>query len=706
MFDTTTVTYYAATLNPGDTTVYDNFVYDNPTVNVNAAYYTYYFDGQLFDVKEPVVLQSVVMYFNNMFNVVVVIKDDLGNVVSTTNVPNPTGILNGRMEVALNVRLSPGTGYSITAEGSGGNGIMRNLSGAVYPYAAVSATNDTLLSVTGTINGLTDYLYFFYDWKVLEISNDSISSRVPVTGYVNTQPIIGYFSRKVCQDTSLTLNATVNALGVSYEWNTAQITPQIQVNQRGLYSVTVTIPVNTFPDCVRTWQVQVDTFPRTFISIIDTSYLSCAGDVADNIDIKLSGGKTPYDVYWTDDSNPGTYISTTLGTTDTIFQLANMPYGSYSVLVRDNNRCKSELANITITEPLPLGIQLNYLDSIICNGEPTGKLEAVLSGGRQPYTYEWSTLSGTVLSIDSLVASELQPNTYVLSLVDTNGCQLSDTIEVNFIAGSVPLNYDSERYTSFGANSELWSALVLFDQTTLTPYYDNYFIEYVSAYITDEDSNIVEAILRIRKEVTDTERPFIAGTHWTKIYEDKVTRHLKGINGFKCIRLDGWNPVVLESGGKYLVEIEFLMKDGTIQVLGLDAGAQPNSNGAWLLNMNNPQGTQLTFNRNFNMRLTLRDIAFVGVEDVLVETAGGLTVYPNPANNEVTFAFQVPNSGEATLRVFDLQGKEVFLLINERLIAKDSQLITWDTQHIPAGMYIGVLQTPDQLFTTKLLIAR
>lgn len=710
VLDTTTVNYFAATLVPGDTAVYDTFVYNNPTLNVNAAYYTYYFDGQAFDVFDTLVLESVTMYFNNMFNVVVVIRDALGNVVNTTNVPNPTGVLNGQTEVFLSARLEAGLGYTINAEGSGGNGILRNFSDAVYPYRAISATNDTLLSVTGTNNGLTNYLYFFYDWKIFKVSNDRISPRLPVKGYVNTQPIIGYFSRKVCQDTSLTLNASVNAVSPSYLWSTSQTTPQIQVNQRGLYGVTVTIPVDTFPNCVRTWQVQVDTFPRTFIIILDTSYLSCAGDTADNIDVKLKGGKLPYNIYWANDNTPGTYISTTLGTTDTLAGLANALYGSYTVLVTDFNGCKNTLPGITISEPDPLDIQLNYLDSIVCNGEPTGKVEAVLAGGRLPYQYEWRTTSGTFLHGDSLIASDLQPNNYLFALQDKNGCQLNDTIDVSFIAGSVPLNYDQERNTSFGANADVWSAFVIFDANKLTPYYNNYFIEYVSAYITDEDTNIVEAILRVRKDVTDTQRPFIAGSNWTKVHEQNVTEHFKGINGFKCVQLSNAGLLVLESGHKYIIEIEFVMKDGSVQVLGLDAGSQPDPNGAWIFNSANPNGAPLSslgaFNRNWNIRLTVRDVNYTGIDDVFLGEASGLTAYPNPSSNQVNWAFTLSQPGQVSLSVFDLQGRKVAQLADGDWMPSGTSQIHWDSADMPVGMYIGILQAGNDLFTTKLLIVR
>ncbi len=710
VYDTTDVTYYVATLVPGDTAVYDTFVYDNPTLNVNSAYYSSYFDGQTFDVFDTLVLESVNMYFNNMFNVVIVIRDVVGNVVSTTNVPNPTGVLNGQTEVFIRARLEPGLGYTINAEGSGGNGILRNYSDAVYPYRAISATNDTLLSVTGTINGLTNFLYFFYDWKIFKVSNDRVSPRLPVKSFVNTQPIIGFFSRKVCQDTSLTLNASVNAVSPTYLWSTAAVTPSIQVNQRGLYGVTVTIPVDTFPNCVRTWQVQIDTFPRTFITIVDTSYLSCAGDLADNIDVKLKGGKLPYDVYWSDDNTPGTPVSTSLGTTDTLQGLVNTPYGSYTILVIDANGCKSILPGITISEPDPLDIQLNYLDSIVCNGEPTGRVEAVLAGGREPYAYQWRTVDGTILHSDSLIADDLQPNNYVFALVDKNGCALNDTIDVNFIAGSVPINYDTDRNTSFGANTDVWSAFVIYDANKLTPYYDNYYIEYVSAYISDEDTNIVEAILRIRKDVTDTDRPLIAGSNWTKVHEQNVTQYLQGINGFKCIELTNSGSLLLENGSKYIVEFEFVMKDGTVQVLGLDAGTQPNPNGAWIFNSANPNGIALSslgaFNRNWNIRLTLRDINLVGINEVLVGHASGLTCFPNPGNHQINWAFTLPQADEVSLAVYDLQGRKVAQLADGELMPSGTSQITWDSVQVPVGMYIGILQAGNDIFTTKLLIVR
>ncbi|CAN5214927.1 hypothetical protein BH09BAC1_BH09BAC1_26160 [soil metagenome] len=715
VFGDTTVTYYAQTVVPGLTTTYDSFMYERGTLNIDAQYYTYYLDGEKFNVYEPIVLKSVVMEFQNMYNVVVVIKDSLGNVVFTKTlaVPSPPGELNGRQEVILDANLTPGLGYTITAEGSAGGGMLRNFQGVTYPYTATDPVTGPLLTVTGTINALPNYLYFFYDWKVQKISNEDTSARVPVTAYVNTQPILGFFGKKICPGDTLTLDATQNATGATYLWSTGATTPQIKVfARRDKYSVTVSIPAGGGV-CVRSDTVQIDTFARTFMTIIDTSYSSCAGDVVDDIAIKLTGGELPFQGYWANENNPTVIIDSFTDTNNSIQILDQVPYGSYTLTVRDFRNCISVFDSITITEPAPLSIQINYLDSIICNGEPTGKLEAILSGGRAPYLYDWYTISGTPLAtgrtlpIDTL--SDLPADTYVLSLKDTNNCELKDTVDMNFVIGTVPLNYDTDRNTSFGANSELWSAFVIYDANKLTPYYDNYFIEYVSAFISDEDTNIVEAILRVRKDVADEQRPFIAGSHWTKIYEDNVTADFRGINGFKCVKLNG-AAVILESGRKYIIEIEFLMKDGSVQVLGVDAGTQANPNGAWLFNLANPNGVPLSslgaFNRNWNIRLTLRDIAYVGEQELAVASFNSLHSFPNPATDQVHFAFQLPRAGHVSLKVYDLQGREVVSLINEQLIAKDSQFITWDIEKIPVGTYIGVLQTEDCLFTTKLLIVR
>lgn len=63
--------------------------------------------------------------------------------------------------------MPPGTGYQLSLTGTTVTDAFRSNSGAVYPYSDPSGT----LSITGAINALAGFYYFFFDWKITVIGS-------------------------------------------------------------------------------------------------------------------------------------------------------------------------------------------------------------------------------------------------------------------------------------------------------------------------------------------------------------------------------------------------------------------------------------------------------------------------------------------------------------------------------------------------------
>ncbi|MFZ1730974.1 MAG: T9SS type A sorting domain-containing protein [Bacteroidota bacterium] len=88
--------------------------------------------------------------------------------------------------------------------------------------------------------------------------------------------------------------------------------------------------------------------------------------------------------------------------------------------------------------------------------------------------------------------------------------------------------------------------------------------------------------------------------------------------------------------------------------------------------------------------------------------------YPNPFSlgkyNGTTITYRMAESGNATLKVYNLLGKEVLALVNEmRPIGKSS--ITWDGRdntgrQVPAGIYVYKLTTNSQTLSRRMMITR
>jgi hypothetical protein len=60
--------------------------------------------------------------------------------------------------------------------------------------------------------------------------------------------------------------------------------------------------------------------------------------------------------------------------------------------------------------------------------------------------------------------------------------------------------------------------------------------------------------------------------------------------------------------------------------------------------------------------------------------------YPNPFNPRTEIGFRISDDGLVTLRVYDMLGREVVTLVNERK-APGTYSITWDARGVASGVY-------------------
>ncbi len=79
--------------------------------------------------------------------------------------------------------------------------------------------------------------------------------------------------------------------------------------------------------------------------------------------------------------------------------------------------------------------------------------------------------------------------------------------------------------------------------------------------------------------------------------------------------------------------------------------------------------------------------------------------YPNPFNPNTTIKFQLPRTSQVNLSVFDILGREVSVLVNERKNA-GSYEVKFDASNLASGVYFYRLQTGNFVDTKKLLLIR
>ncbi|RMG90573.1 MAG: hypothetical protein D6706_19260, partial [Chloroflexi bacterium] len=157
-----------------------------------------------------------------------------------------------------------------------------------------------------------------------------------------------------------------------------------------------------------------------FMNVDDSvTNISCNGMSDGAIDLTVTGGSGPYTFFWSP-----------LG--QTTEDISGLPAGTYSVTVNNSQGC-SATRTFTLTEPPPLSLVVDakqYVGgwTVRCNGENSGKAYAVPSGGTPPYSFLWDANAGNQTTD---TAFQLYAGTYHVTVTDTNGCVVSDSITLN-----------------------------------------------------------------------------------------------------------------------------------------------------------------------------------------------------------------------------------------------------------------------------------
>ena len=79
--------------------------------------------------------------------------------------------------------------------------------------------------------------------------------------------------------------------------------------------------------------------------------------------------------------------------------------------------------------------------------------------------------------------------------------------------------------------------------------------------------------------------------------------------------------------------------------------------------------------------------------------------YPNPFNPATTIAYSIKNDGLVLLKVFDILGKEVAILVNENKPA-GSYVVEFNASKLPSGIYLYKLISGNFTETKKLILMK
>jgi immune inhibitor A len=100
-------------------------------------------------------------------------------------------------------------------------------------------------------------------------------------------------------------------------------------------------------------------------------------------------------------------------------------------------------------------------------------------------------------------------------------------------------------------------------------------------------------------------------------------------------------------------------------------------------------------------------VGVVGVaeEPVALPTVISLSASPNPFNPSTTFSFDLPEAGRVILEVFDVLGRRVATLVDDKKVA-GSYEVAWNADGLASGVYLARLNANGMILTARAVLLK
>ena len=182
--------------------------------------------------------------------------------------------------------------------------------------------------------------------------------------------------------------------------------------------------------CIYYDTLEITQPPSLFITLDGSTNAICFDSCNGEINITANGGDSTYTYFW---SGPN-------GFTSTSEDISNLCYGEYVLNLDDGISSITDTFNIFQPQAFVYNL---IIDSIQCYGDST-QAEINIWGGTQPYNYNWSTGGNNYFTT-------LSAGNYSVSVLDLNGCSMSESFTVNNPDSMISLA-NSTNTSCFGGN--------------------------------------------------------------------------------------------------------------------------------------------------------------------------------------------------------------------------------------------------------------
>ena len=415
-------------------------------------------------------------------------------VIDSINLPEPDTIAITFDNIVL-VNCGGDSTGSVTAVVIGGTSPYN------YQWGA-NANNAT----TAMIDSLKANIYFITITDAngcSQISNFELQDTSQMVVTVIDSMMISCYGR--C-DGWATVSASGGTPSYTYLWNTTPL-PETTATADTLCAGQYQVTVSDLNLCSRVKLINITQPDSLYISIVDSSSITCASICNGSITVNVFGGTTPYTYNWNN------------GAIDTI--ASNLCAGIQQLNISDSHSCLDSLT-YNLTSPTALTTTLTPLSALCNNNSTDGTITVIVNGGSPQYTFLWSNDS-TSQNLSGLLAGE-----YWLTTTDSLGCTKIDSatlgasIIVNATArfDSTICYGDSIQIFGFGGSTYSWSpAIGLTDSTLFNPWASP--LQTTTYYFTVWDSicfDIDSVTIQVHPQIT-----IDAGPDQTILFEHSAT---------------------------------------------------------------------------------------------------------------------------------------------------------------------------------------
>lgn len=128
------------------------------------------------------------------------------------------------------------------------------------------------------------------------------------------------------------------------------------------------------------------------------------------------------------------------------------------------------------------------------------------------------------------------------------------------------------------------------------------------------------------------------------------------------------------------------------------------------LNINLKDGSTATFSVDDIQRLEFDNITSIKDVKQLLESFKVFQNYPNPFNPSTTITYQIPNTSNVILRIYDINGQLVKELLNETQ-AEGEYHVTWNGKNeknmiVGSGVYIYTVSADKQIVSKQMILLK